>query len=404
VRFYGVCMRLGLCLIPCLMSGALVRASEPSSFHFTEPPGSYSVGFRVVQQYDNSRTYSATTNVDGTLVTREGVRPLQTLIWYPARHGSGTPMTYGDYLNLFTSEDSFSLTPDEAANVLRKDLVDYYADADQAAKMRAGRDAKPEGGKFPLVIYAPSLSGPGFENADLCEYLASYGYVVIASPSIGTHSFKMTGGMEGAETQARDISFEIAFAGTIPQVVPSKIAVLGYSWGGMSNFFAAARDDRINALIALEGSARYFPSLITDSKYVRPQDMTIPLLFFTRGEIPLEDLKGADLSGNVLNEMTHSDVFIVRMHGMRHGEFDSMHQRSPAYWTRHPPGEYSTQETAASYNWMARYTLKFLDWTFRHDSAAEIFLKNAAPKNGVPDHMLAMDFRPAKSVEPTTKP
>jgi dienelactone hydrolase len=313
-------------------------------------------------------------------------------------------MTYGDYLDLFTSEDSFSLTPVEAVGVLHKDIIDYRADADQAAKMWAEKNAKPDGEKFPLVIYAPSFSGPGFENADLCEYLASYGYVVIASPSIGDHSFNMTGGIEGAETQARDISFEIGFASTLPQVDPTKIAVVGYSWGGISNFFAAAKDDRIKALIALDGSARYFPSLITDSKYVRPQDMTIPLLFFTRGEIPLEDLKGADLSGNVLNEMMHSDVYIVRMHDMRHGEFDSMHQRSPAYWTRHPPGEYSPQETAASYNWVARYTLKFLDWNFKHDPNAEMFLKNPAPKNGVLDHMLAMDFRPAKSSEPSTKP
>jgi dienelactone hydrolase len=175
---------------------------------------------------------------------------------------------------------------------------------------------------------------------------------VIASPAIGTHSFDMTGGEEGAETQARDISFEIGFASTLPDVDPSKIAVLGYSWGGISNFFAAAKDDRIKALIALDGSARYFPSLIADSKYVHPQDMTIPLLFFTRGEIPLEELKGADVSGNVLNEMTHSDVYIVRMHDMRHGEFDAMHQRSPAYWKRHSLGEYSLQETAESYDWM----------------------------------------------------
>jgi dienelactone hydrolase len=393
-------MRNVLRLILCLMFGTTVRASGPASFRFSDLPGPYSVGFRVVQQYDNSRTYGATTNVDGNLAPHEGVRPLQTLIWYPGRHSSGSHMTYGDYLDLFTSEDSFSLTPSEAADVLRKELHDYQADADPAAKMWAIKDAVQVGGRFPLVVYAPSFSGPGFENADLCEYLASHGYVVIASPSIGTHSFNMTGGLEGAETQAHDISFEIGFASALPDVDSAKIAVLGYSWGGMSNFFAAASDDRIKALIALDGSARYFPSLIRDSKYVRPQDMTIPLLFFTRGEIPLEDLQGADLSGNVLDEMTHSDVYIVRMHDMRHGEFDSMHQRSPAYWKRHPPGEYSPQETAESYDWMAHYTLQFLDWVFKRNSAAEAFLKNPPATNGVPDHMLAADFRPAKTSEP----
>jgi dienelactone hydrolase len=388
----------------CLLFTGLAHGSASSTFRFAGKPGPYSVGFRVAYQYDNSRSYEAMANVDGKLTKRDGVRPMQTLIWYPAQHGSGSQISYGDYLNLFTSEDSFSLTPSEAADVLRKDLQDYRADADPSAMMWARKDAKPENSKFPLVVYAPSYSGPGFENADVCEYLASYGYVVIASPSIGSHSFDMNGGMEGAETQARDISFEIGFASTIPQVDSAQVAVLGYSWGGISNFFAAASDDRIKALIAFDGSARYFPSLISKSDYVRPKVMTIPLLFFTRGEIPLEDLVGADLSGNVLDEMIHSDVYIVRMHDMRHGEFASVHQRSPAYWDRHPPGEYSPEETAESYDWVARYTLEFLNWTFRQDARAHEFLTAAPAKNGVPDHMLAVDFRPKKETEVPAKP
>lgn len=313
-------------------------------------------------------------------------------------------MSYGDYLNLFTSEDSFSLTPNEAASVLRKDLQDYRADANQRVRMWARKDAKAENGKFPLVVYAPSFGGPGFENADVCEFLASHGYVVIASPSIGSHSFNMNGGVEGAETQAKDISFEIDFAGTMPQIDSSRIAVLGYSWGGISNFFAAAADDRIKALIAFDGSARYFPSIISKSNYVRPKEIKIPLLSFTRGEIPLEELVGADLSENVLNEMTRSDVYIVRMHDMRHGEFDSMHQRSPAYWAHHPPGEFSPKETAESYDWVVRYTLEFLNWTFRQDAHAHEFLTFAPMKNGVLDHMLAVDYRPKKEPSAPLKP
>jgi dienelactone hydrolase len=391
-------------VILCLFPGGLVWASGASNFRFLGKPGPYTVGFRVVEQYDNSRSYEAMDNVGGKLTKKEGVRPLQTLIWYPAQPGSGTQMSYGDYLDLFTSEDSFSLTPSEAAEVLGKDLRDYRADADRSEKMWGRKDGKPENGKFPLIVYAPGLGGPGFENADVCEYLASYGYVVIASPSIGTHSFNMNSGLEGAETQAKDISFEIGFAGTLPQIDSSRIAVLGYSWGGISNFFAAASDARIKALIAFDGSARYFPDLITRSGYVRPKEMQIPLLFFTRGEIPLEELVGADLSGNVLNEMVHSDVYIVRMHDMRHGEFDSMHQRSPAYWDHHPPGEYSPEETAESYEWVARYTLEFLNSTFRQDVSAHGFLTASPGKNGVPDHLLAVEFRPKKEKEVPVKP
>jgi hypothetical protein len=71
---------------------------------------------------------------------------------------------------------------------------------------------------------------------------------------------------------------------------------------------------------------------------------------------------------------------------------------------RHPPGEYSPRETAESYDWVARYTLKFLDWTFKHDLTGEMFLKNQPAKNGAPDHLLALDLRPAKHIEPSTQP
>ncbi|WP_187290232.1 dienelactone hydrolase family protein [Terriglobus saanensis] len=396
-------MRFYLLLL-YLLTTELAHAFGPSSFRFSTKPGPYTVGFRVAYQYDNSRTYNALTDVNGTLANKSGARPLQTLIWYPAHLAPrASAMTYGDYLSLFVSEDSFTLTSSEAASVLKKNLHDYQVDADPQARMRAIKDAPTQRGKFPLVIYAPSFSGPAFENADICEYLASYGYIVMASPSIGADSFDMTGGIPGAETQAKDISFEIGFSSSIPEVDSSHIAVLGYSWGGLSNFFAAAKDDRIKALLAFDGSARYFPSLLSKSGYVQPKDMTIPMLFFTRGEIPLEELVGADVSASVLNEMAHSDVYIVRMHNMRHGEFDSMKQRSPAYWTRHPSAEYSPEETSESYNWVGRYTLAFLDWTFRQDQHAHQFLTNSPAANGVPGHMLAVQFNPKKEDQPSTQ-
>ncbi|WP_164981367.1 dienelactone hydrolase family protein [Silvibacterium dinghuense] len=397
-------MRLLFGLVVLLITGVSISALAETAFQFTGAPGPYSVGFRAVIEHDSSRTYGPRFDSMGAPVTDNRARPIQTLIWYPAVKSKADHMNYGNYLDLFASEEGAPATAAQAEQTVLTRKKDYTADADPTSQMRATNEAKPDEGKYPLVIYAPSYGGPAFENADLCEYLASYGYVVIASPSIGAHSFNMIGGIEGAELQARDISFLIGFAQTLRNVDLSHIAVIGYSWGGLSNFFAAAQDDRIGALIALDGSARYFPKLIKDSKYVQPQNMTIPLLFFTRGEIPLESLTGADMSGNVLNEMVHSDVYIVRMHDMRHGEFSSMHQRSPAYWLRHPPEEYSQQETSKSYEWIARYTLNFLNLTLKNDIAGKAFLIAAPAKNGVSDHMLAVDFRPAKENPTSPKP
>jgi hypothetical protein len=56
----------------------------------------------------------------------------------------------------------------------------------------AVREAKPAKGHYPILIYAPSDSSVSWENADLCEYLASHGYVVLAGPSVGVSTRDMT--------------------------------------------------------------------------------------------------------------------------------------------------------------------------------------------------------------------
>jgi dienelactone hydrolase len=46
----------------------------------------------------------------------------------------------------------------------------------------------------------------------------------------------------------------------------TRVAALGFSWGGLANSLAAAKDDRIDALISLDGSERYFPGFVKSSE------------------------------------------------------------------------------------------------------------------------------------------
>jgi len=60
-------------------------------------------------------------------------------------------------------------------------------------------------------IYAPSYSNVSWENVDLCEYLASHGYVVVAGPDMGkrrAHDIRLIGNQRAG----RDISFLIGYA------------------------------------------------------------------------------------------------------------------------------------------------------------------------------------------------
>lgn len=330
------------------------------------------MGLKVVEQYDFSRSYRSITDELGKPYPGERARPLQTLVWYPAQKSSAKPMTVGDYGALLAGETSFDkpdLSPDwkQWLDAMKPSLND---------SMWAVRNAPLQAGKFPVVIYAPSFSSMSWENADLCEYLASHGYVVVASPDMGARSREMTIDLAGIDAQAQDISFLIGYAQTLPNTDMSKIAVAGFSWGGISNLFAAARDNRIDALVALDGSMRYFPGLVRAAGDVRREQMPIPMLFFTQGATSLEKLAqqqpNKDNEGpNVLNAWTHGDLITVDDMALVHVEHSSMYQRNEDIWKNYPKNhkaDYSRADGIVGYAWVARYTLEFLNAYLKHDA------------------------------------
>ncbi len=61
------------------------------------------------------------------------------------------------------------------------------------------------------------------------------------APDMGASTRDMTNDLTGINAQAHDISFLIGYAQTLPNTDMSELAVAGFSWGGISNLFAAAR-------------------------------------------------------------------------------------------------------------------------------------------------------------------
>jgi dienelactone hydrolase/predicted negative regulator of RcsB-dependent stress response len=381
---------------------APVAGAGDQRFRFTEKPGPDAVGLKVVEQYDFSRTYRPLIDELGKAYQGERARPLQTLIWYPAQKSNGKAMTVGDYSDLLATETSFG-KPE-----LWSDWKWWIEGMKPTLKdsMWAVRDAPLLAGRFPVVIYAPSLSSMSWENADICEYLASHGYVVVASPSTGARSRDMTVDLAGIDAQAQDISFLIGYARTLPDTEMSEIAVAGFSWGGISNLFAAARDNRIDALVALDGSMRYFPGLVKAATDVHPEQMTIPMMFFYQGSTTLEKIArqkpNKDTDGpNVLNAWTHGDLITVEDIALVHTEHGSMFQRNERIWknyARSHKADYTRADGMVGYAWIARYTLEFLDAYLKRDAQAMAFLKKTPAEVGVPPHMMTVNFRAAKGI------
>jgi hypothetical protein len=384
-----------------ILTTTLAFSQTGPLFRFDEKTGPHAVGLKVVEQYDYSRTFRHSTDEFGKPYQGERARPLQTLVWYPAGQNSAKPMTVGDYVNLWATETSFG-HPKISAR-----MKEWLAGMGPSLGMSqwAIRDAAPAPGRFPLVIYAPGASDTSWENIDLCEYLASHGYVVIASTDMGTTTRDMTIDLAGINTLATDISFLIGYAQSLPDTDMSAVAVVGDSWGGMANVFAAARDSRIDSLVALDGSLRYYPALVKQAGDVHPEQLTLPLLYFAQGYFSLEDRERLPEIGrdgpDVLNAWTHGDLITARMLGLAHAEFSSTWQRSETFWTDYPwllPGDYVREHGIAGYVWMARYALQFLNAYLKHDESAVAFLKRSPAENGAPRHVMAVDFRPAKGI------
>jgi len=374
-----------------------------SLFKFSNTPGIHGVGVRYVKQYDRTRSFTPQRGVLAKLFSKEENRgrPIQTVIWYPTEKG-GQGVKYDEYLQLTGWETDFERSPKEEKRrvdawleMVTDGKRDGQVESERRKLMWAVRDAVPKAGKYPVVIYAPSVNNTAFENADIAEFLASHGYIVIAAPTVGLTGRTIKRDLMHAELQAGDIRFLIDYARTLPHADLTRVAAAGFSWGGLSNILAATKDGRIKALVSMDGAVRYYNTLMEQAKYAVPEQLKTPLLFLAQAPASMETnirIK-EDMSGSFISRMINADVYLLTMYPMDHVHFGSSYIRldDAAEYK-----EYSAEEVSAAYSLGARYILNFLNAYLKNDPSGLAYLANKPVTNGAAPHTMTMQYMPAK--------
>lgn len=223
--------------------------------------GPHAVGFRSIERYDRSRVFREKLGPGGAVRPGERSRPVYLYLWYPAEAAVDAPrMVYGEYSFANPADPAFyplaaRLQEREIYGALypffggqRGSVVDLMNVATAAV-----RDAKPLAGSYPMILYLPDLRGSAGENALLCEYLASHGYVVAATQPLGTLLRDPSPVPDDLESLLRDAEFALGELRAWPQSDPARLGLAGRAFGGVTALLLAMRSSDVDAVVALGG-------------------------------------------------------------------------------------------------------------------------------------------------------
>ncbi len=342
--------------------------------------GQHTVGFSHYTKIDSTRTYQIKNEFNNQFIHR----PISISIWYPAdiKNDGSKPLTILDYLEILKEEEEWKNLPNEF-------LLDWFPylwntpqnRAHLIEKTNAYLDITAINKKFPVIVYAPSYQASSIENFALFEYLASNGFIIMSSPSKGTDTRWLEGGTtKDMETQSRDIEFLLKEIHKYKNIDSDKIALMGYSFGGLSNAITVMKNQNIKALVSLDGTERYSYDILEKSAYFNLSRLNIPYVYFAQKEIPEKVLKEDKIPAELnykfqlYDSLKHSNVYSYRFHNLTHSYFSSY---GVLFGNRDKRQDMSDDKIMAAYNQLSEYTLQFLNATLKNEESAKEFIEES---------------------------
>jgi hypothetical protein len=297
----------------------------------------YDAGYKTIILKDPGRIYKPNTPITDSL----HFRPLEIDVWYPAvaQKADVDPMKYVEFVKLL-EERANRFQNDTVYHNLTSELLNYIGanlqitDTSKLKQLKTNsfRDAMPVQKRFPLIIYQCSYNGMSFENVPLFEKLATNGFVVAVITSVGRYPGNMTTEPEDLIEQTEDGLFALHHLTTASSIDPTKIGVMGYSWGGPASLLMAMKDQCIKAIISFDGSEMHYYrdsakenndfNQLRKSAYFHPEHVHAPYAYLESGH--KQDDEPADSIYNIFpslqgerkyirfTEATHEDFSVIR--------------------------------------------------------------------------------------------
>jgi hypothetical protein len=354
-------------------------------------PGPHAVGYRVIDHWDRSRRTAPARDFEGRLNPDERAMPMQVSIWYPAQPG-GTRMRVGEYhavasrratLGPITESD---VTASAAAIrtgmtfVIGVDVPQATADSIRDLRTAAARDAAPAAGRFPLLVTSlVPIGGHG-----LAEYLASHGYVVVASLPVGTGSQQVNRVQVALETHTRNMEVAQALASELPFVDAERVGLIGVNFDGLAALTHEMRNMSASAVVSIDGYETKTSSAtgLRQSPYYDPVRLRVPYLSVAQDNPPTPSLAFSD---SLLRELKYSDRYAYVVRDMDHATLLGNLMVYPQL----------RAEQRLGYEFVWRTIRSFLDGSVKGDTAGRAFVTRSAVQNGFPAWLVKTEVKAA---------
>ncbi|MBF88623.1 MAG: hypothetical protein CMG75_03005 [Candidatus Marinimicrobia bacterium] len=256
----------------------------------SNPTGSFNIGSKIYDWTDSSRV---------ELFTNDPLdfRNIVVQFWYPSKeHHISSPLPYLDHMK-FRSK----------AIGDRVGLPSFMLSHLALVKTNSYHNSSPSKGSFPLIIFSHGLGGMRTQNTILMEELASNGYIVVAMdhafdanttvfPTLNSDGNLKFADYRSAipegtsdslwlkirnnqlDTRISDIFFILQKLDKKETLISesidfTKIGVVGHSFGGATAVLSAMSNERIKAVVALDGW--FVPFALLDNE----TQLNVPFLY-----------------------------------------------------------------------------------------------------------------------------